>query len=1036
LAGTQTTTQHNSTSPLPGADGESAAASQIANPKPQILGDYELLEEIARGGMGVVYKARQISLNRTVAVKMILAGEFAGNQVTRRFQGEAAAAAVLQHPNIVAVHEVGVHRGHHFFSMDYVQGQNLAQLVGSRPLPPLAATRYVKIIAQAIHYAHGQGILHRDLKPSNVLVDAATDEPRVTDFGLARQLEGESSLTVSGQVLGSPHFMPPEQAKGSRSKVGRPSDVFGLGAILYYLLTARAPFQGETLETVINQLLHVEPVSPRLLNPAVSLDLETVCLKCLEKEPERRYGRAQELAEELERVLKDEPIRARPVGRVKKVWRWCRRSPVVASLSGATLLLLLAVAIGGPVAAIRIAEGRSQLEQNLYFSRVELAYREVQKKKPALALKLLYDCPAHLRDWEWYFVQRQCWEPEPQAGPTSGSVVSLASFPKGRDLAVVAGEELQLWTWVEGQGLKQHGSALGRVPPIGYEATQWVAFSPDGNQLAAVSTNFTVIVWDVAQRTNLHVLKGHTNTVLSLAFHPKAGKIATAGNDIRIWDAATGRQERVLPSPEVSGVNVLAFSTNGQWLAAATFRRHLVELWDANTWNPLPGLPDHPDAVTAVAFSPDPESRWIATGCVDGSVRVWERSTRRLLAQLPGHSGMINSLVFSQSGRRLFTASVDREIKVWDFDSRREVLSIDGHQDNISSLALVGTGQTLISGGFDRTLRVWNASPVDSPQVASAETVINLSNRVWGVAFKEEILLLACGDGIGRRWSLGKKSTLEPPFDSRYDVSVSADGTQIVTTGNLATGPCFVSILDASTLKLIYQTRPPVDATFVYYCGALSPDGKYLVTGGEDMHVTVWDRLKDRSKILLEGDRLITDLKFSPDGHHLACIEETGMVRVWDAARLPALWSDDAASTNDPGRQLLPATALREHARVAFSPNSRWLASGDGEGGVIVVDVESGKPVWQREGHSGVVLCVAFSPDGRLLASAGTDRTIRLWDLKSGRAFPPLFGHTNVVNTLAFSPDGQRLVSGSLDQTVRVWSINTSLVSDAPWAGQ
>ena len=232
----------------------------------RFFGDYELLEEIARGGMGIVYRARQRGLGRTVALKLIVGGHLAKREFVRRFRAEAAAAAALQHPHIVAIHEVGVHEGNHFFSMDYVEGRNLAQLVGNRPLPAQKAARYLQTIAEAIHYAHEQGILHRDLKPSNVLVDAATDQPRVTDFGLAKRLDSESSLTLSGQVLGSPHFIPPEQADARRGKIGPPSDVYGLGGILYFLLTARPPFQGDSLETTLNQVLHTEPVSPRLLD--------------------------------------------------------------------------------------------------------------------------------------------------------------------------------------------------------------------------------------------------------------------------------------------------------------------------------------------------------------------------------------------------------------------------------------------------------------------------------------------------------------------------------------------------------------------------------------------------------------------------------------------------------------------------------------------------------------------------------------------------------------------------------------------------
>src|SRR2546427_5734871 len=373
-------------------------ASNVEHGTARYFGDYELLEEIARGGMGVVYRARHLKLERIVAVKMILAGQFASQQIIQRFRGEVMAAALLQHQNIVAIHDVGIHDGQHYFSMDYVEGQNLSQLVSNRPLPPAKAARYVKLVAVAIHYAHQQGILHRDLKPSNVLVDTS-DQPRITDFGLAKrfgvppsggQASGSakagtpnepaeagtpymSSFTLSGQMLGSPNFMPPEQASSQRGKVGRHSDVYGLGAILYHLLTARPPFQAESFESVIHQLLNTEPVSPRLLNSSVPPDLETICVKCLEKEPSRRYQSAQELADELDRFLNVKPIHARPVSRVERAWRWCRRKPAVASLGGATILLLLALAIVSPIAAFRINRGRQRAEINLYGASMKLA---------------------------------------------------------------------------------------------------------------------------------------------------------------------------------------------------------------------------------------------------------------------------------------------------------------------------------------------------------------------------------------------------------------------------------------------------------------------------------------------------------------------------------------------------------------------------------------------------------------------------------------------------------------------------------------
>ena len=307
------------------------------------FGDYEILEEIARGGMGVVYKARQMSLNRPVALKMILAGEWATPEARQRFRAEAEAAANLQHPNIVAIHEVGEHEGQQYFSMDFVAGKNLADLVRGNPLSAERAAAYVQTIAEAIHFAHQRGILHRDLKPQNVLIDAE-DRPRITDFGLAKRVETDSGLTRTGDVIGSPSYMPPEQASSCPDEVGPHSDVYSLGAILYELLTGRPPFRGATTWETICQVLQTPPVSLRKLNPAVPRDLETICLKCLEKSPAKRFGSAHELAEELERFLHGERIlsssrRLEPA----RMGRWVKWGALI----GAVLCVVLG-AIGWP----------------------------------------------------------------------------------------------------------------------------------------------------------------------------------------------------------------------------------------------------------------------------------------------------------------------------------------------------------------------------------------------------------------------------------------------------------------------------------------------------------------------------------------------------------------------------------------------------------------------------------------------------------------------------------------------------------------
>ncbi len=303
-------------------------------PPTRVLGDYELLKEIGRGGMGVVYKARQIRLDRFVAVKMILAGGWASDADLKRFYAEAQAAGRLAHPNIITIHQVGQFEGHHFFSMDFVDGRDLAALSREEEISAERAARYMLTVARAIHIAHERGILHRDLKPANVLIDE-NDNPVVTDFGLAKYVEQDEKLTATGAALGTPSYMPPEQAAGHT--VTRASDVYSLGAILYTLLTRQAPFRGESLVQTVLDVMHKEPEPPSTFDSTVDRNLEAICLKCLQKEPKHRYASAADLADDLQRFLNGQPIAARPTGQVERAVRWIRDVPIVAALTGKTV---------------------------------------------------------------------------------------------------------------------------------------------------------------------------------------------------------------------------------------------------------------------------------------------------------------------------------------------------------------------------------------------------------------------------------------------------------------------------------------------------------------------------------------------------------------------------------------------------------------------------------------------------------------------------------------------------------------------------
>src|SRR5881275_1307026 len=307
------------------------------------LGDYELVEEVGRGGQGVVFRARQKSLNRTVALKVISLGQWASTAHLKRFRREAEAAASLDHPSIVPIYEVGEREGACYFSMKFVEGGQLDEVVKRAPISIREAAKLIAKVARTVHYAHQHGILHRDIKPGNILLDAE-GEPLLTDFGLARLVEAESTITRTREALGTPSYMAPEQAAGEYTKLSNATDVYGLGAVLYQLLTDHPPFAGGTTYETIKLLLDTEPRQPRLLNPKIDRDLSTICLKCLEKDPQRRYPSALALAEDLERWLKHEPIRARRTGVFTRGVKWVRRNPTSALLAAS--LVGLAAAAG------------------------------------------------------------------------------------------------------------------------------------------------------------------------------------------------------------------------------------------------------------------------------------------------------------------------------------------------------------------------------------------------------------------------------------------------------------------------------------------------------------------------------------------------------------------------------------------------------------------------------------------------------------------------------------------------------------------
>jgi serine/threonine protein kinase len=521
------------------------------------FGDYELVEEIARGGMGVIFKARQVKLNRIVAVKMILAGSFAGPEDVQRFHAEAEAAAKLDHPGIVPIYEIGQHEGQHFYSMGFVEGESLAKKVATGPISPRDATAHVKAIAEAVAYAHQNGIVHRDLKPANVLVDRA-GRPRVTDFGLAKQLQGNSSLTGTGQLLGTPSYMPPEQAAGRIEQIGPATDIYALGAILYCLITGRPPFQAATAVDTLVQVRGQDPVPVRQLNRLIPVDLETITLKCLEKEPDRRYGSADELAAELQRFLNGEPIVARPITISVRAWRWCRRKPLLAGLLATVTALVFLMSCGAAyfghhqrelridadrsrektaeslaesrrrLVAMHVANGARLMDEGdllgsaVWFAEA-MAVEEDERRQPAHQLRLslaLRQAPQLMQLWThpWPLTHAE-FSPDGRVALTAGGDDSV------RDGAA------HVWDLVSGAEMGKPRRHLGTV--------QFGCFSPDGNQVATSGSDRRARLWDTATGDPTSRWLDHEGPVNRVAFDAQGARLVTAAGDL-LGDLALG----------------------------------------------------------------------------------------------------------------------------------------------------------------------------------------------------------------------------------------------------------------------------------------------------------------------------------------------------------------------------------------------------------------------------------------------------------------------------------------------------------------
>ena len=985
------------------------------------FGDYELLNEVGRGGMGVIYRARQRSLNRIVALKMILSGRFAGKESVERLRAEATAAAALRHPNIVAIHEIGEIEGQHYFTMDYVEGSSLAELVRERPFSAQSAVRYVCAIAEAMEYAHQRGTLHRDLKPSNVLIDEH-DQPRITDFGLAKQygvppttVSGAtepakagtaSDLTLSGHAVGSPGYMPPEQALGKRSDIGPHSDVYAMGALLYHLLTGRAPFAAETLEATLSQALTNDPVPPRVLNPTVPRDLETICLKCLEKDLQRRYLSAHEFAEELRRFLDGKPIHARPVSSLEKSWRWCRRSPVIAGLA-ALALVLLVTGVSGILWQWSRAELFARSESS-HRARAERALTQLELRRAEELLQ--EDQPSKVLA---YFAKVLRKEPTNEAVATRTlSLLSQRSFalpvtrpmrhkarvniiefsPDGSRLASASADGTAcIWNALTGD------LAVG---PLQHEAdVAMLKFSRDGTRLVTASKDHTARIWDAATGRPVAPTVRHER-LFSAEFNPDASKIVTASDDgtARVWSAHDGHL-LFDPIHHHDDLFDATFSEDGKFILSSSTRDGVVMLSDANTGEVVRRFRVS-GRLAAVRLSPDSDRVVIANAA---EARIFMCASGREIAVLR-HRAAIEGAVFSPDGGLIATVGKDRRAILWDAATGEMFAELPEHQTWIRAAGFSRDGLRLLTQETSNRALVWDV--LTQQRICEP---IHGDGLLYDARFSpdDEKVAIATLAGTVQVFSIGPRKAAPltiQPTGSLYSVHFSSDGAKVITasSGGLA------SIWNATNA----ENERVLNHSFGVRLAQFAPDGRKVLTAAAN-RTELWD-LTSGHRTMRTHESNVTSIAFSPAGEKFLVLMAGGLLRTWGT---------------ESGVPLMPQPIDHGNSiwHAEFSPDGKVVATGTGTGpdfSARTWDGQSGEPSSPLLVHGRGVRYVSFSPDGKRLVTASRDQTAAVWAIPSGKKLVEV-AHNGIVRSARFSSDGRRIVTASHDNSARVWDAET-----------